>query len=122
MFFTFAKFVGSSFQNYFSSPTKECFIEEVRFSEIQSNLVAEFDDNYFINQSPNSIYFDHNKTKDLTTVECKLFDDYSGAVYYSGRKNIPKNSKRTTLVFEDINPLGSSINTLSCVLSVFETA
>ena len=76
--------------------------------------MAEFDDNYFINQSPNSIYFDHNKTKDLTTVECKLFDDSSGAVYYGGRKNIPKNQKRTTLVFEDINPLGGSINTLSC--------
>ena len=105
---------GAVSKTSFSSPTKECFIEEVRFSEIQSNLVAEFDDNYFINQSPNSIYFDHNKTKDLTTVECKLFDDSSGAVYYSGRKNIPKNQKRTTLVFEDINPLGGSINTLSC--------
>ena len=98
-----------------SSPSKKCFIEEVKLSKISRfNLITKFEDIDFIEKSPNSVYLNHNKTKGLTIVKCALFDDSSGIVYYSGRKNIPRNQKRTTLVFIDKNPLDGSFNTLSC--------
>ena len=103
----------------FSSPSSKCFMEAVGFSEMsKSNLLVAFEDNYFLEVSPNSLFFDHSKTKGLTAVKCTLFDQTSGIVFYSGRKNIPENQKKTTLVFRKVTAMDGIPDRLSCNLEL----
>ena len=103
----------------FSSPSNKCFMEAVGFSETSEfNLLVAFEDNYFLEVSPNSLFFDHSKTKGLTAVKCTLFDEASGIVFYSGRKNIPKNQKKTTLVFSKVTAMDGIPDRLSCNLEL----